>query len=73
MGYTDPGKSHPCLDAARFDVRTIGKFDNKSLKIRRIRNVANNFLGMMRINFYLFYLITIKSIEFQNFGKPSAD
>jgi hypothetical protein len=51
MGYTDPGKSHPCLDSARFDVRTIGKFDNKSLKIRPIRNVANNFLGMMRINF----------------------
>ena len=29
--------------------------------------MAKSFLGMMRINFSLFYLITIKVIEFQNF------
>jgi len=54
-------------------VLLIGKYDKKSLKIERIRNMANNFLGMMRFNFYLFDLITIKFIEFQNFGEASAD
>lgn len=33
--------------------------------------MVNHFFGMMRANFYLFDLTTIKFIELQNFGKPN--
>ena len=35
--------------------------------------MVNNRLEMMRINFYLIDLITIKFIEFQNFAKAGAN